>query len=91
MHYKKLFYICRVIKTKQLKLTIMKLTTEQIKNIKQGDKITFTMYGSAKTFTRKVQDVVTRPYNDIITFNVNKVGSGTGYTGVEAEDILEVK
>ena len=23
MHYKKLFYICRVIKTKQLKLTIM--------------------------------------------------------------------
>lgn len=25
MHYKKLFYICRVIKTKQLKLTIMKL------------------------------------------------------------------
>ena len=42
------------------------------------------MYGSAETFTRKVQDVVTRPYNDIITFNVIKVGSGTGYTGVEA-------
>ncbi len=69
----------------------MKLTRKQIENIKQGDKITFTMYGSTKTFTRKVQDVVTRPYNDIITFNVNKVGSGTGYTGVEVEDILEVK
>ena len=71
----------------------MTLTRKQIENIKEGDRITFTVQDSFEvlTFTRKVQHVVTRPWNDIITFNVNKVGSGTGYTGVEAENILKVK
>lgn len=31
MHYKKLFYICRVIKTKQLKLTIMNLLNKTVR------------------------------------------------------------
>lgn len=74
----------------------MKLTTEQILNIKEGDKITFTMYGSIGTFTRKVQGVVKNRFADevrvdLMSFNVNKVGSGTGYTNVHPTQILEIK
>jgi len=74
----------------------MKLTTEQILNIKEGDRITFTMYGSIKTFTKKVQGVVTNPFvdtvrTDLMSFNVIKVGNGTGYTNVHPEQILKVK
>jgi hypothetical protein len=74
----------------------MKLTTEQILNIKEGDKITFTIYGSAGIYTRKVQAVLKNRFADtvrvdLMSFNVNKVGSGTGYTNVHPTQILEVK
>ena len=65
------------------------MNNAQIKNIKEGQKITFERNGT--TYTRKVQSVVTALYHERISFNVNKVGSGTGWSNVLSEDIISVK
>ena len=56
-------------------------------NIKQGQKIVFELNG--QTYTRKVQIVYVQ-CNGITIYNVNKVGSGTGWTGVEPYQVIEI-
>ena len=57
-------------------------------NIKEGQKIVFELNG--QTYTRKVQIVYVQG-NGITIYNVNKVGSGTGWTGVEPYQVIEIK
>ncbi len=57
-------------------------------NIKEGQKIVFEENG--QIYTRKVQIVYVQ-CNGITIYNVNRVGSGTGWTGVEPYQVLEVK
>ena len=57
-------------------------------NIKEGQKITFEMYG--QIWTRKVQIVFVQG-NGITIYNVNKVGSGTGYQGLYPHQVIENK
>ena len=57
-------------------------------NIKEGQKITFELNG--QTYTRKVQIVYVQG-NGITIYNVNKVGSGTGWEGVEPYQVIEIK
>jgi len=70
-----------------------KLTKEQILNIKEGQKITFNYFGDV--YTKKVQCIYEPAWNkgrvDLLKFNVNKIGCGTGWTGVEAFQIIQVK
>jgi hypothetical protein len=54
--------------------------------IKEGDKITFKLYGTV--YTRKVQTIYVQSFNGITIYNVNKIGSGTGFTGVDADDVI---
>lgn len=62
----------------------------ECKSIKEGQRITFKRFGT--TYTRKVQQVCTQSFNpDYVSFNVNKLGSGTGFTNVDAEDVISVK
>ncbi len=56
--------------------------------IKKGQKITFNYFG--KVYTRKVQQVVTRKYNNRISYNVNKIGSGLGYDMIDHCDVTKV-
>lgn len=56
--------------------------------IKEGDKITFNYYGTV--YTRKVQTMHIQPFNGLTKYNVNKIGSGTGWTGVDAEDVIKI-
>ena len=57
--------------------------------IKEGQKISFNYYGNF--YTKKVKEVVTAPYHDRISYNVNPIGSGTQYIGVDHEDVISVK
>lgn len=57
-------------------------------NIKEGQKIVFEQNG--QTYTRKVQIVYVQ-CNGITIYNVNRVGSGTGWTGVNPSQVIEVK
>jgi hypothetical protein len=57
--------------------------------IKEGQKITFNYEGTI--YTKKVKEVVTRKYSDRVSYNVNSIGSGTQYVGVDHEDIISVK
>jgi len=59
--------------------------------IKEGQKITFRHYRDNKVYTRKVQSVYVQDFNGLTKYNVNRIGSGTGYTSVEPENIIEVK
>ena len=62
--------------------------------IKEGQKITFRHYydNSVYTiYTRKVQSVYVQSFNGLTNYNVNRIGSGTGYTSVEPENVIEVK
>ena len=65
------------------------MNNAQIKSIKEGQRITFNAYGT--TYTRKVQQVVTALFHDRISFNINKIGSGTGFDNVESQDVILVK
>lgn len=56
--------------------------------IKEGQKITFNMYG--QTWTRKVKQVFVQG-NGLTNYNVNRVGSGTGYESVEPYQVIEIK
>ena len=55
--------------------------------IKEGDKITFKYYGTV--YTRKVKEMHIQ-FNGLTNYNVNKIGSGTGWTGVDAEDVIKI-
>ena len=57
--------------------------------IKEGDKITFKENDTV--YTKKVQTVFVQSFNGITKYNVNRIGSGTGFTGVDAEDVISVK
>lgn len=57
--------------------------------IKAGQKITFEYLGTI--YTKKVQSVYIQSWNGVISYNVNKIGSGTGYTSVEHEEVISVK
>jgi len=57
--------------------------------IKEGQKITFNYEGTI--YTKKVKEVVTRKYSDRVSYNVNSIGSGTQYVGVDHEDVISVK
>ena len=57
--------------------------------ITEGQKITFKYYGAI--YTKKVKEVVTRKFNDVISYNVNSIGSGTQYVSVDHEDVITVK
>lgn len=58
--------------------------------IKEGQKITFRHYDNS-VYTRKVQSVFVQTFNGLTKYNVNKIGSGTGYTSVEPKAVIEVK
>ncbi len=57
--------------------------------IKEGQTITFYQYGNV--YTRKVQSVYVQSFNGLTKYNVNRIGSGTGYTSVESEDVIKIK
>lgn len=57
--------------------------------ITEGQKITFKYEGAI--YTKKVKEVVTRKFNDVISYNVNSIGSGTQYVSVDHEDVITVK
>jgi len=59
--------------------------------IKEGQKITFRHYLDNSVYTRKVQSVYVQSFNGLTKYNVNRIGSGTGYTSVEPEDVIEAK
>lgn len=59
--------------------------------IKEGQKITFRHYLDNAVYTRKVQSVYVQSFNGLTKYNVNRIGSGTGYTSVDAENVIEVK
>jgi hypothetical protein len=58
--------------------------------IKKGQKITFRHYADDLVYTRKVQSVYVQSFNGLTNYNVNKIGSGTGYTSVEPENVIEI-
>lgn len=64
----------------------MKNTLYNALQIKEGDKITFKLDGTV--YTRKVQTIYVQSFNGITIYNVNRIGSGTGFTGVDAEDVI---
>lgn len=57
--------------------------------IKEGQKITFNKYG--KNWTRKVQTVFVQSFNGLTFYNVNRVGSGTGWESIEPYEVIEIK
>ncbi len=57
--------------------------------IKVNQKITFKRNGNI--YIKKVKEVVTRLYDHKISYNVNPIGSGTQYVGVDHEDVISVK
>lgn len=57
--------------------------------IKEGQRITFYHYD--KVYTRKVQEVAIQSFNGLTSYNVNRIGSGSGYDGIDAEDVIEIK
>ena len=61
--------------------------------IKEGQKITFRHYADdyESVYTGKVQSIYVQSFNGLTKYNVNRIGSGTGYTSVEPENIIEVK
>tara|TARA_R110002020_G_scaffold283158_1_gene498870 strand:+ start:5179 stop:5382 length:204 start_codon:yes stop_codon:yes gene_type:complete len=59
--------------------------------IKEGQRITFKCQYDGKVYTKKVKDVVTRAFNDLVSYNVNPIGSGTMCYSVEHEDVISVK
>ena len=63
---------------------------EKYRNVKEGQKITFTYYG--EVYTRKVQGVYKCGWNENqYSFLVNRIGSGCGYINIEPIDIISVK
>lgn len=59
-------------------------------NIKEGQRITFNYYGTV--YTRKVHSIYSPIYNpDVISYNVNRIGSGTGLISIQPDDIISVK
>lgn len=81
-------YVLYLYQQKQTKTKIMNLLNNKL-GIKEGQKITFRLYNTV--YTRKVQSVYVQSFNGLTSYNVNRIGSGTGYTSVDAEDIIEVK
>ena len=59
--------------------------------IKKGQKIKFRHHTDNSIYTRKVQSVYVQSFNGLTIYNVNRIGSGTGYTSVDAENVIEVK
>ena len=55
--------------------------------IKEGDKITFEYYDTI--YTKKVQTIYIE-FNGLTKYNVNKIGSGTGWTGVDADEVIKI-
>tara|TARA_R110000796_G_scaffold232576_1_gene350988 strand:- start:301 stop:537 length:237 start_codon:yes stop_codon:yes gene_type:complete len=74
------------MKTTELNGEMYKLRNNGLK-IKEGDKITFDYYGTV--YTRKVQTMHIS-FNGLTNYNVNNIGSGTGWTGVDAEDVIKI-
>ena len=66
----------------------MKLRNNQL-GIKEGQKITFNHNGSI--YTRKVQEVFIQAFNGLTFYNVNRIGSGTGFNSIDAEDVIKIK
>ena len=71
----------------------LRLTEQEIFNIKEGQRITFKYLGDV--YTKKVHSIYEPAWNkgrvDLLQFNVNRIGSGTGLTGIEAFQIISVK
>ena len=57
--------------------------------IKEGDKITFKHYD--RIYTKKVQIVSVQDFNGITSYNVNPIGSGTGWLGVSPYEVINIK
>jgi len=74
------------MKATELNGEMYKLRNNKLK-IKVGDKITFNYYGTV--YTRKVQTMHIS-FNGLTNYNVNKIGCGTGWTGVDAEDVIKI-
>tara|TARA_R110002050_G_C8627766_1_gene488072 strand:+ start:315 stop:536 length:222 start_codon:yes stop_codon:yes gene_type:complete len=70
-------------------LQVKYLIMNKLSKIEVGQRISFNYYGAF--YTKKVKEVVTRKFNDTISYNVNPIGSGTQYISVDHEDIIEVK
>ena len=57
--------------------------------IKEGDKITFKHNNTI--YTKKVQIVFVQSFNGITIYNVNPIGSGTGWLGVSPYEVINIK
>jgi len=65
-----------------------------MKNIKQGQRITFKVYtdgGNFDVYTRKVQSVYIQKFDGLVKYNVSPIGSGTGHYSVESDCVIEAK
>ena len=58
--------------------------------IKEGDYITFKL-NFEEVYTRKVQSMHIQSFNGITNYNVNRIGSGSGVTGVDPQWIIDIK
>lgn len=56
--------------------------------IKKGQTITFYHYDNV--YTRKVQSVFIQSFNGLTKYNVNRIGSGTGFNSIDAEDVIKI-
>jgi hypothetical protein len=63
----------------------MNLLNNSLK-IKKGQTISF--YYNGNTYKRKVQSVFIQSFNGLTNYNVNKIGCGTGFTSIDAEDVI---
>lgn len=82
----------RITKRKTNQLKLKKMTN--LTNIKEGQKITFKVYGDAGNFTvytKKVQSIYIQKFDGLIKYNVNSIGSGTAHYSVDIDCIIDVK
>ena len=57
--------------------------------IKEGDKISFNMYG--KQWTKKVKNVYVQGSNGVTFYQVNPIGCGSLQLGICANDVIKIK
>ena len=68
---------------------LLQFIQKDANEIKVGQKITFEYYGTV--YTKKVKEVIIKGNGLKNGYNVNPIGSGTQYVGVDHEDVISVK
>lgn len=76
------------METMELNSKMYKLRNNGL-GIKEGDKITFKYYLDGRVYTKKVQTMHIS-FNGLTNYNVNRIGSGSGWSHVEPEDVIKI-